>query len=244
MRILVTGGAGFVGSNLCEKLLKQGHTVACLDNLQTGQRKNVDYLFEKYRPKFTWIQKDVIDDDMSFYYDMFEQIYHLACPASPPKYQKDPIHTMMTNVVGTKNILECARQSNENCRVLLTSTSEIYGDPLEHPQKETYRGNVNPNGPRACYDEGKRAAETLMYDYQRLFGVEVRVARIFNTYGPGMDLDDGRVVTNFIKQIIKNEPVTIYGSGEQTRSLCYIDDQGQRDPDRPMLRFQKYRDAA
>ena len=224
MKILVTGGAGFLGSHLCRKLLQEGHSVTCLDNLQTGNTKNITDLF-LYGPKFLWVEQDVKNPEMCFYYNLFDQIYHLACPASPPKYQEDPVDTLLTNVLGTKNILECARISEYNTRVLLTSTSEIYGDPLEHPQKESYRGNVNSIGPRSCYDEGKRAAETLMYDYQRQFDVDVRVARIFNTYGPNMDLEDGRVVTNFICQTLNDEPLTIYGSGRQTRSLCYVEDQ-------------------
>ena len=210
-KILVTGGAGFIGTNLCNRLVADGHEVTALDNLMSSKR---------FPEGVKTFKEDVKEADGIW--DNFDQIYHLACPASPPRYQADPIDTMMTNVVGTNKMLELA--DDVGARILFTSTSEIYGEPEVSPQPETYRGNVNPIGIRACYDEGKRAAETLMYDYQRQHGVDVRVARIFNTFGPHMDLEDGRVVTNFIRQILKNERVTIYGSGEQTRSFCYVDD--------------------
>lgn len=216
MRILVSGGAGFVGSHLVERLLGQGHHVVCLDNFHTGRRANLAHL--KASEKLEVIEGDVADPvDLDV-----EQIYHLACPASPPHYQKDPLKTLTTCFVGTRNMLELAHK--RRARLLLASTSEIYGDPLEHPQREGYRGNVNPIGPRACYDEGKRIGETLCFDYQRHLGVAVRVVRIFNTYGPRMLADDGRVVSNFVVQALKNEPLTLYGDGSQTRSFCYVDD--------------------
>lgn len=210
--ILITGGAGFIGTNLCNKLTKEGNKVYCLDNLSSSKKfpQNVIKHFED------------VKEVNKYAFDELDEIYHLACPASPPRYQKNPIDTMMTNVLGTKNILEIAKYNK--CKILLTSTSEIYGNPTVHPQVETYRGNVNPIGPRSCYDEGKRAAECLMYDYQRMYGIDIRVARIFNTYGPHMDLEDGRVVTNFIRQILKGEDITIYGNGSQTRSFCYVSD--------------------
>lgn len=217
-RVLVAGGAGFLGTHLCERLLKDGCEVICLDNLQTGRLKNIRHLQEN--PNFTFIQQDVIDlTDPEIKLD---EIYNLACAASPPHYQKDPVHTLMTNVIGSRNLLELAKKYQ--AKIFLASTSEVYGDPLEHPQNENYRGNVNPDGPRACYDEGKRCAETLYFDYHRMHGVAIKVARIFNTYGPGMDPNDGRVISNFIIQAIKGEPMTVYGDGSQTRSFCFVSD--------------------
>lgn len=217
--VLVTGGAGFIGSHLCEYLLGKGNKVICLDNLYTGRRENIDHLISD--PNFTLIEHDIIAP-FSWESGIIDQIFNLACPASPIHYQKDPIFTTKTCTVGVLNILELARK--HQARILQASTSEIYGDPLYHPQKESYRGNVNPIGPRACYDEGKRIAETLFYDYQRKFNLEVRVARIFNTYGPRMDPLDGRVVSNFIVQALKDQDITIYGDGRQTRSFCYVSD--------------------
>ena len=216
MHILVTGGCGFIGSNLCRKLLGEGHHVICLDNLSSGKLGNVSDL--QNNCNFELIRHDVVEPILL----EVEQIYHLACPASPKFYQKNPIKTIKTNVLGTMNMLGLAKRVN--ARILLSSTSEIYGDPLENPQTESYFGNVNPNGIRACYDEGKRVAETLMFEYNRQHNVDIRVARIFNTYGPGMDIDDGRVVCNFIKQALNGDIITVYGEGDQTRSLCYIDD--------------------
>lgn len=227
--ILVTGGCGFIGTNLCIRLLKEGNKVWSLDNLFSSRKQNLNELM-KY-DNFTFLKGDVChaqDVQNAVHASQAKRIYHLACPASPPKYQKYPANTMLINVVGTFNVLTEAfhvlKGRPRRPRILLTSTSEVYGDPLEHPQKETYRGNVNSTGPRSCYDEGKRAAESLMYDFQRGDGIDIRVARIFNTYGPYMDIDDGRVVTNFIKQALDNEELTIYGDGSQTRSLCYVDD--------------------
>ncbi|ARP94147.1 UDP-glucuronic acid decarboxylase family protein [Bordetella genomosp. 13] len=214
-RVLVTGGAGFLGSHLCERLLDEGHEVLCLDNLQTGALRNVRGLMG--RPGFTLLRQDVTDG-MALQVD---RIYNLACPASPVHYQADAIGTTRTCVLGAMQVLELAQRTG--ARVLQASTSEVYGDPLEHPQRETYHGNVNPIGPRACYDEGKRCAETLFTLYQRA-GVSVRIARIFNTYGPRMAPNDGRVVSNFIVQALQGEPLTIYGDGRQTRSFCYVDD--------------------
>ncbi len=216
MRIIVTGGAGFIGSHLCKVLLGQGHEVVCVDNLYTGSKKNIQPLLKN--PKFQFIQHDITEplDDSA------DQIYNLACPASPVHYQKDPVYTFKTSVIGTYNMLELAHACK--AKILQASTSEVYGDPLEHPQKESYWGNVNPIGVRSCYDEGKRAAETLCMDFHRQFGVEVHIARIFNTYGPNMAVDDGRVVSNFIMQAIKGKPITVYGSGKQTRSFCFVSD--------------------
>lgn len=216
MKILVTGGAGFLGANLCEKLLSQGHEVICLDNFQTGRPEALAAIID--HPHLTVVKADVCD---SFDFDV-DQIYNLACPASPPHYQADPIKTFKTSVLGAINVLELAKR--RGIRVLQASTSEVYGDPLVHPQTEAYWGNVNPIGPRACYDEGKRGAETLFFDYHRQHGVEIKVVRIFNTYGPLMDPRDGRVVSNFIVQALKGEPLTLYGNGEQTRSFCFVDD--------------------
>ncbi len=215
---LIAGGAGFIGSHLCDALLQRGHRVICLDNLFTGTIANIRPLLN--HPNFRFIEHDVrepLDID-----EPVDRIYSLACPASPRHYQKDPIGTMNTCVIGTMNMLELARR--KSARVLQASTSEVYGDPEIHPQPESYLGNVNPIGPRACYDEGKRAAETLMFDYHRQHGVEIKVARIFNTYGPRMLENDGRVVSNFIVQALRGEPITIYGRGTQTRSFCFVDD--------------------
>ncbi len=216
MQVLVTGGAGFIGSHLCEALLDRGFDVICLDNLFSGRKKNVYHLLGKNG--FEFLRHDVVEPILL----EADRIYHLACPASPVYYQHNPVKTVKVNVMGTLNMLGLAKRVK--ARILLASTSEVYGDPKEHPQKESYWGNVNPNGPRSCYDEGKRCAETLMMDYHRQNAVEIRIARIFNTYGPRMRTDDGRVVTNFIAQALRGEPVTIYGSGNQTRSFCYVDD--------------------
>ena len=215
-RILVTGGAGFVGSHLCRRLLQLGAEVICLDNFFTGSKANVLDLLDN--PKFDLVRHDV---HQPMFYEV-EQIYHLACPASPIHYQLHPVETITTSVVGSINALDLAMR--KKARVLLTSTSEVYGDPEVHPQPETYRGHVNPNGPRACYDEGKRCAETLFCDYHRQYGVDVRIARIFNTYGPNLNQADGRVVSNFIVQALRGEALTIYGDGSQTRSFCYVTD--------------------
>ena len=217
-KILVTGGAGFIGSNLCEYLLQQGHQVTCMDNFYSSSKSNVEEML--VHPHFKLIEHNIIQPIALE--DTFDEIYHLACPASPKQYQKDPIFTLDTNYFGTKNVLEFALPTKT--KILLTSTSEVYGDPLVHPQVETYWGNVNPNGIRSCYDEGKRIAETLMFDYHRKYNHPIKVARIFNTYGPKMEKDDGRVVSNFINQAINNLPITIYGDGTQTRSFCYVDD--------------------
>jgi UDP-glucuronate decarboxylase len=215
-RILVTGGAGFVGVNLCQQLLAQGNHVICLDNFFTSNKSNIQHLIKN--KNFEFVEHDVCS---SFNFNV-QEIYHLACPASPPHYQRDPIYTAKINFLGALNALECAKASN--AKVLLSSTSEVYGNPLEHPQKESYLGNVNPIGPRACYDEGKRISETLFFDSQRQWNANIRVARIFNTYGPHMQADDGRVVSNFIIQALKEEPLSIYGNGKQTRSFCYVED--------------------
>jgi UDP-glucuronate decarboxylase len=215
--ILVTGGAGFLGSHLCDRLLALGHHVICLDSFLTGGRDNLQHL--KNERNFSLIEQDVIDP-LSL--EHVDEIYNLACPASPVHYQHDPIHTMKTSVVGAMNVLELARKTG--ARIFQASTSEVYGDPLIHPQTEAYLGNVNTIGPRACYDEGKRAAETLFFDYHRRYGVEIKVVRIFNTYGPRMAANDGRVVSNFIVQALRGEDLTIYGDGSQTRSFCYVDD--------------------
>ena len=215
-RILITGGAGFIGSHLCERLLKEGNEVICIDNFFTGRKDNIIHLLNN--PKFQLITHDIINP-LSITVD---EIYNFACPASPPHYQYDPIFTLKTNILGSINMLEIAKSFNS--KIMQASTSEVYGDPLEHPQKESYRGNVNPIGPRACYDEGKRAAETLFFDYWRKFNIKIKVIRIFNTYGPRMREDDGRVVSNFIVQALKGEDITVYGDGTQTRSFCYISD--------------------
>jgi UDP-glucuronate decarboxylase len=218
MKIVVTGGAGFIGSHLCAFLLQRREEVICVDNLYTGKKENIEPLLENR--KFRFVQHDIIDH---FVIDeRVDQIYNLACPASPVHYQADPLGTIRANTLGVMNLLELAKQNN--ARILQASTSEIYGDPLQHPQSELYRGNVNPIGPRACYDEGKRIAETLFFDYRRQHTVDIRVARIFNTYGPHMCANDGRVVSNFIVQALNNKPITVYGDGNQTRSFCYISD--------------------
>lgn len=216
MRILVTGGAGFLGSHLCERLLKEGHEVLCLDNFYTGSLQSIDHLRD-YRT-FEIIRHDVVNPILL----EVDQVYNLACPASPPHYQFNPVKTVKTNVLGTLNMLGLAKRVK--ARIVQASTSEVYGDPEEHPQKESYRGNVNPVGIRSCYDEGKRVAETLMMDYHRQHGVSVGIARIFNTYGPRMAFDDGRVVSNFIVQALRGRTLTIYGDGSQTRSFTYVDD--------------------
>lgn len=217
-RILVTGGLGFIGSHLCLRLLKEGHRVLCLDDLSTGRRENLRDL-ESF-PGFEYRNWDII---RPFFPDgPIDEIYNLACPASPAHYQKDPVKTLLTSVAGMRNMLELAR--THRCRILQASTSEVYGDPLEHPQRESYHGNVSPTGPRACYDEGKRCAETLCMDYHRMYGVPVKIIRIFNTYGPRMAPDDGRVISNFIVQALRGEPLTVYGTGGQTRSFQYVDD--------------------
>lgn len=215
-RILVTGGAGFIGAHLCEKLLEGGSKVVCLDNLFTGREENIRHLMRN--PRFTFICHDVVEP-----FDVeCDQIYNLACPASPPFYQYEPIKTSQTNVMGALHVLDLAER--RNVRVLQASTSEVYGNPQVHPQPEDYWGYVNPHGIRSCYDEGKRMAETLFFDYHRRHGVDIKVVRIFNTYGPKMRPDDGRVVSNFIMQALKGEDITIYGDGRQTRSFCYVDD--------------------
>ncbi len=215
-RILVTGGAGFIGSHLCEKLLNQGNEVICLDNLFTGRKENIRHLMDN--PYFEFIRHDVVEP----IYVECDQIYNLACPASPPHYQFDPVKTAKTGVMGALNVLDLAKHCK--ARVLQASTSEVYGDPEIHPQPESYWGHVNPNGIRSCYDEGKRMAETLFFDYHRQDGVDIKIVRIFNTYGPRMRPDDGRVVSNFIMQALRGEDITIYGDGKQTRSFCYVDD--------------------
>jgi UDP-glucuronate decarboxylase len=214
--ILVTGGAGFIGSHLCEFLLKQGHYVICLDNFFTGSKENIKHLLDF--DNFEVIRHDIIDPIKL----EVEEIYNLACPASPVHYQYNAIKTLKTSILGTMNMLGLAKRVK--ARILQASTSEVYGDPQIHPQPESYRGNVNPIGPRACYDEGKRAAETLCFDYHRQHNVDIRVVRIFNTYGPNMQINDGRVVSNFIVQALKNEDITVYGDGKQTRSFCYVSD--------------------
>lgn len=218
MKILVTGGAGFIGSNLVRRLIDK-HEIVVVDDFSTGREENLSDL--QGHPNLLVIDA-CITTGMSFARFEFDQIYHLACPASPPKYQADPVRTIQTCVLGAISVLEYAKP--RNTRVLLASTSEVYGDPLEHPQHESYHGNVNTTGPRACYDEGKRIGETLFREYQHQYGVDTRIARIFNTYGPRMDPHDGRVITNFLRQALANEPVTVYGDGTQTRSFCYIDD--------------------
>ena len=215
-RILVTGGSGFLGSHLCEKLLENGNEVICVDNLFTGQKKNIFHLLKN--PSFEFVRHDVC---FPLYLEV-DQIYNLACPASPVHYQFDPVQTTKTSVHGAINMLGLAKRLR--VPIFQASTSEVYGDPTIHPQVESYWGNVNPIGPRSCYDEGKRCAETLFFDYNRQHNLEIKVARIFNTYGPRMHPNDGRVVSNFIIQALNNEPITIYGSGKQTRSFCFVDD--------------------
>jgi UDP-glucuronate decarboxylase len=215
-QILVTGGAGFLGSHLCERLIAQGHDVICADNFFTGTKRNIDHLLA--HPQFELIRHDVT---FPLYLEV-DEIYNLACPASPVHYQHDPVQTTKTSVHGAINMLGLAKRIR--ARIFQASTSEIYGDPDHHPQPESYWGRVNPIGLRSCYDEGKRCAETLFFDYHRQYGVDVRVARIFNTYGPRMHPNDGRVVSNFIVQALRGKPITVYGKGEQTRSFCYVDD--------------------
>jgi UDP-glucuronate decarboxylase len=220
--ILIAGGAGFIGSHLCSTLIARGDNVVALDNFFTGKRENIEPLKESGR--FSLIEHDIT---IPFTFEAangayFDEIYNLACPASPAHYQPDPVRTMMVNILGMKNLLDLAKA--HNAKILQTSTSEVYGNPQVHPQPETYLGNVNTIGPRACYDEGKRAAETLCFDYHRQYKTNIKIVRIFNTYGPQMRKDDGRVISNFICQALAGEPVTIYGDGSQTRSFCYIDD--------------------
>ena len=215
-RVLVTGGAGFLGSHLCQELLAAGHEVLCIDNFYTGTKRNIRHLMSN--PYFELMRHDIT-------FPVFvevDKVYNLACPASPVHYQNDPVQTTKVNVHGSINLLGLAKRVG--ARILQASTSEVYGDPTVHPQPESYTGSVSPIGPRACYDEGKRCAETLFFDYHRQHGVEIKVARIFNTYGPRMHPNDGRVVSNFIVQALKNEPITLYGDGSQTRSFCYVDD--------------------
>lgn len=215
-RILVTGGAGFLGSHLCERLLGEGQEVICLDNFFTGSKENIRHLLK--HDHFELLRHDIISPIEV----ECDQIYNLACPASPVHYQYNPVRTIHANVLGVTHMLELAKRTG--ARILQASTSEVYGNPKEHPQHEDYWGNVNPIGPRSCYDEGKRVAETLMADYHRQYRVDIRIARIFNTYGPRMALNDGRVISNFVIQAIRSEPITVYGDGRQTRSFCYVDD--------------------
>ncbi|MFD1912767.1 UDP-glucuronic acid decarboxylase family protein [Halodurantibacterium flavum] len=218
LNILVAGGAGFIGSHLCDALLGQGHRVVCLDSFLTGSRANLEPL--RNHPDFSLIEQDVctpVDPGIQL-----DRVYNLACPASPPRYQADPVHTMMTCISGTGNLMRLAGE--HGARFLQASTSEVYGDPERHPQQEDYWGNVNCTGPRACYDEGKRAAEALCFDWLRAGKGDVRVARIFNTYGPRMQPDDGRIVSNFLVQALRGEPLTVYGAGDQTRSFCFVTD--------------------
>lgn len=215
-RILITGGAGFLGSHLIDRLVEQGHEVVCIDNLQTGSLENIAHL----QGKITFLQHDITESLPEL--GNFHEIFNLACPASPIHYQVNPVHTFKTSVLGALHLLELARKTG--AKIFQASTSEVYGDPLVHPQPERYWGHVNPIGIRSCYDEGKRGAETLFFDYARMYDVEIKVVRIFNTYGPRMDAKDGRVVSNFIVQSLLNKPLTIYGDGKQTRSFCYVDD--------------------
>jgi UDP-glucuronate decarboxylase len=212
----VAGGAGFLGSHLCDRLLREGQAVICVDNFSTGRLENVRHLLRF--DTFSYVRHDIVDPiDVPV-----DDIYNLACPASPPHYQADPIHTMKTSVIGSLNLLQLA--THYQARIFQASTSEVYGDPHIHPQPESYWGNVNSFGPRSCYDEGKRSAETLFHDFHKQYGVDIRIVRIFNTYGPRMRPDDGRVVSNFIVQALKGEDITVYGDGSQTRSFCYVDD--------------------
>ncbi|MFA5075473.1 MAG: UDP-glucuronic acid decarboxylase family protein [Candidatus Babeliales bacterium] len=216
-KVLVTGGAGFLGSHICKNLLENNFYVIVLDNLQTGRLDNIARLINN--KNFEFIKHDIIEP---INFTNLDFIFNLACPASPPRYQADPIHTTKTSVLGSLNMLELAKKNN--ARILQASTSEVYGDPNIHPQVENYKGNVNPIGIRACYDEGKRCAESLFFDYQRMYNLQIKVVRIFNTYGPNMDPQDGRVVSNFIMQALQNKPLTMYGDGTQTRSFCYVND--------------------
>ncbi len=233
--VVVTGGAGFLGRHVCKRLLNQGRIfVICLDNLITGKLTNIEEFIHNpiYSSYFHFVQHDItvpikLERILPGLFHHVDEIYHLACIASPDKYKEYAIETLMTSFQGTKNVLDLAKQfttSEHQCKVLFTSTSEVYGDPLVHPQPETYYGNVNTVGERSCYDEGKRVAETLIYEYRRKYNMDIKIVRLFNTYGPYMDIDDGRVITNFIKQIMTNKPVQIYGDGTQTRSFCYVDD--------------------
>ena len=215
-KILITGGAGFIGSHLSERLLREGNEIICLDNLFTGSLDNIKHL--ESNPKFTFVEHDIINP----YHADVDQIYNLACPASPVHYQHDPIKTMKTSVLGAMHMLELAKKTGAT--IFQASTSEVYGDPHQHPQQESYWGNVNPIGIRSCYDEGKRCAETLFMDYHRAHKLKIKIIRIFNTYGPQMNPEDGRVVSNFIVQALKGENITVYGKGNQTRSFCYVDD--------------------
>jgi UDP-glucuronate decarboxylase len=215
-RVLVTGGAGFLGSHLCERLIEQGHDVLCVDNYFTGRKDNIAHLLSK--SNFEAMRHDIT---FPLYVEV-DEIYNLACPASPIHYQFDPVQTTKTSVIGSINMLGLAKRTK--AKIFLSSTSEVYGDPSVHPQREDYRGNVNPIGPRACYDEGKRCAETLFFDYHRQHNLRIKVVRIFNTYGPRMHPNDGRVVSNFIVQALKGEPITLYGDGMQTRAFCFVDD--------------------
>jgi len=215
-KILVTGGAGFLGSHLCDRLVEQGHHVLCVDNYFTGSKKNIEHLLD--RKNFEVIRQDIC---IPLYVEV-DEIYNLACPASPVHYQRDPVQTTKTSIIGAYNMLGLAKRTG--AKILQASTSEIYGDPVVHPQPESYWGNVNPIGIRSCYDEGKRAAETLFFDYHRMHDVRIKVMRIFNTYGPRMAEADGRVVSNFIVQALRHQDITIYGDGLQTRSFCYVDD--------------------
>lgn len=215
-RVLIAGGAGFIGSHLCAKFLEEGYEVTCLDSFFTGSKENIKHLCQ--HPDFDWIRHDITEP----YIGEAELILNFACPASPVHYQYDPIHTIKTSFLGTLHLLEMAKRTGAT--LLQASTSEVYGDPKEHPQKESYWGHVNPIGVRSCYDEGKRAAETLCYDFKRLFDLDIKVIRIFNTYGPHMAVNDGRVVSNFISQALLGKPLTIYGEGQQTRSFCYVSD--------------------
>ena len=217
-KILVTGGAGFLGSHLCERLLDGGNEVSCIDDLSTGSRDNIVHLLNQ--PGFTFLHRDISADAIPL--TPVDEIYNLACPASPKQYQAAPVQTIKTSVLGANAVLAVALRTG--AKILQASTSEVYGDPGEHPQRETYWGNVNPIGERACYDEGKRCAEALFFSYHRQHGVDIRVARIFNTYGPRLHSDDGRVVSNFIAQALRGEDLTVYGGGSQTRSFCYVDD--------------------
>lgn len=220
MRILVAGGAGFIGAALCKKLLELGHTVVCVDSLQTGSAQAVDRL--RAFARFTFFYQDITQLLDTSQIGLVEQVYNLACPASPRQYQLDPVKTIETNVIGTRNLLDLARLTH--ARFLLASTSEVYGSPQQKPQREDYWGNVNTTGPRACYDEGKRCAEALVQAYHTQYQVDMRIARIFNTYGPGMQRDDGRVISNFVTRILDGAPIEIYGDGRQTRCFCYVDD--------------------
>jgi UDP-glucuronate decarboxylase len=215
-RVLVTGGAGFLGSHLCDRLLERGDEVLCVDNFFTGTKRNIEHVLD--HPRFELLRHDVT---IPLYVEV-DEIYNLACPASPVHYQHDPVQTIKTSVHGAINVLGLAKRLR--CRIFQASTSEVYGDPSEHPQRESYWGHVNPIGVRSCYDEGKRCAETLFFDYHRQYGIDIRVARIFNTYGPRMHPNDGRVISNFIVQALRGEDITVYGDGSQTRSFCHVDD--------------------